>query len=78
MNATDLQAKLATLALGETLLLSTIEVERAFLYERTSENRRAVATALAALYRCRLAFCGPSDSQALFTRGDHLELRDFA
>ena len=71
MTAAELQAKLADLAPGETLLLSTIEVEKAFLYERTSEKRRAAATALAAWYRCSLAICGPGESQVLFTRRDN-------
>jgi hypothetical protein len=77
MTAAELQDKLADLAPGETLLLSTIEVEQAFPYERTPEERRAAATALAAWYRFSLAVCGPGESQILSTRHDDLEAANF-
>ena len=77
MTAAELQEKLADLAPGETLLLSTIEVEQAFPYERTPEERRAAAIVLAAWYRCSLALCGPGDNQIRFTRHDSLEAANF-
>jgi hypothetical protein len=62
---------------GVTLLLSAIKVEQAFPYERTSEERRAAATRLAAWYRCSLAVCGPGENQILFSRHDDLEIANF-
>jgi hypothetical protein len=70
MTAVELQAKLADLPPGETLLLSAIQVEQAFPFERTSDARRAAATSLAAWYRCSLAACGPGEGQILVTRHD--------
>ena len=77
VTAAELQEKLADLAPGETLLLSTIEVEQAFPYERNSQERRAAAIVLAAWYRCSLALCGPGDNQVRFTRHDSLEAANF-
>jgi hypothetical protein len=68
MKATDLQNRLAHLAPGETLLLPATEIEQAFPYYLTSEERRAAATRLAAWYRCSLTVCGPGKSHILFTR----------
>jgi hypothetical protein len=68
MEATDLQNRLAHLAPGETLLLPATEIEQAFAYERTPEERRAAAARLAAWYRCSLTVCGPGESQILFIR----------
>jgi hypothetical protein len=68
MTALELQAKLADLAPGETLLLSAIQVEQAFPYERTPEERCAAAARLAAWYRCSLTVCGPGESHILFVR----------
>jgi hypothetical protein len=73
MKSTDLQHKLAHLALGETLLLPSTEVEAAFHAFPTSKERRDAAAALAVLYRCSLTVCGPAGSQILFTRHDSLE-----
>ena len=77
MTAAELQAKLADLAPGETLLLPTIDVEQAFADERTLEERRAAAIVLAAWYQCSLALCGPGESQIRFTRHDDLEATNF-
>jgi hypothetical protein len=68
MKATDLQIRLAYLAPGETLSLPVAEVEEAFHFYTTSEERRDAALALAVLYRCTLTVCGPGESQILFTR----------
>jgi NADH:ubiquinone oxidoreductase subunit E len=73
MKATDLQARLAHLGPGETLLLPATEVEEAFHFYTTFEERRDAALALAVLYRCTLTVCEPGGSQILFTRHDGLE-----
>ncbi len=78
MTAAELQDRLANLAPGETLLLSTIEGEQAFPNERTSEERRAAATVLAAWYGCSLMVCEPGKSQILFTRHENFSLSNFA
>jgi hypothetical protein len=78
MEATDLQNRLARLAPGETLLLPVSEVEQAFHFYPTPKERRTAVVKLAALYQCRLTVFGTGESQILFTRHDHLELRDFA
>ena len=71
MNSTDLQDKLVHLAPGETLLLPAAEIEQALCDYPTPEERRKAAVNLAALYQCSLVFCGPGESQALFTRHDN-------
>jgi hypothetical protein len=77
MNGTDLQARLAHLASGETLLLPAAEIEQALRFYPTPEERREAAVRLAALYQCSLVFCGAGESQALFTRHDHLQTANF-
>jgi hypothetical protein len=77
MEATDLQNRLAHLAPGETLLLPATEIEPAFPYDLSSEERRAAAARLAAWYRCSLTVCGPGESQILFTRDGELEAVNF-
>jgi hypothetical protein len=71
MNGTDLQARLAHLAPGETLLLPAAEIEQALRFYPTPKERREAAVTLAALYQCSLVFCGADESLALFTRHDH-------
>jgi hypothetical protein len=71
MKPDDLQDRLARLRSGETLLLPAAEVEQAFASYPTLEERRAAVARLAALYHCRLTFCGPGESQILFTRDNH-------
>jgi hypothetical protein len=70
MNATDLQAGLARLAPGETLLVSGAEVERAFNSYPTPEERWAAAALLAALYRCGCRVWGTDRRHILFIRHD--------
>jgi hypothetical protein len=72
MKPDDLQDRLARLRSGETLLLPAAEVEQAFASYLTLEERRAAIARLAALYHCRLTFCGPGERQILFTRNNHL------
>jgi hypothetical protein len=73
MKVNDLQDRLARLRSGETLLLPAAEVEQAFASDYpTLEERRAAIARLAALYHCRLTFCGHGESQILFTRNNHL------
>ena len=68
MNATELQNRLASLAPGETVMLPVAEIEWAFHSYPTPEERHAAAAGLAAWYGCSVAFCGPNESQILFTR----------
>jgi hypothetical protein len=68
MKAKDLQHRLASLAPGETLLLPAAEIEQAFHFYPTAEERRLAAVRLAELYRCSLTVCGPGESQILFIR----------
>ncbi|WP_201864777.1 hypothetical protein [Microvirga soli] len=72
MNTTDLQNRLARLVSGETLLVLAAEIEQAFDFYPSPEQRREAAGDLAALYQRSILFCGPGESQALFTRQDHL------
>jgi hypothetical protein len=72
MKATDLQNRLAHLVPGETLLLPAVEIEQAFDFFPTPEERRAAAITLAELYRCSLTFCGRGESQILVTRHDNI------
>jgi hypothetical protein len=58
MKATDLQNRLARLALGETLLLPMAEIEKAFHFYPTPKERRAAAVKLAEWYRCSCRFWG--------------------
>jgi hypothetical protein len=78
MKATDLQIRLARLAPGETLLLPVAEIEQAFHFYTTSEERRIAAVRLAELYQCSLIVCGPGESQILFTRHENLPPMNFA
>jgi hypothetical protein len=71
MKPDDLQDRLARLRSGETLRLPATEVEQVFASYPTLEECRAAVTRLAALYHCRLTFCGPGESQILFTRDNH-------
>jgi len=77
MNATDLQNQLAQLRPGEALQLSMAEIEQAFHFCPTLEERHAAATQLAALYRCRLLFREPDLSQILITRSEDPESLNF-
>jgi hypothetical protein len=52
MNGTDLQARLAHLVPGKTLLLPTAKIEQALVFYPTPEERREAAVTLAALYQC--------------------------
>jgi hypothetical protein len=78
MEATDLQIRLARLAPGETLLLPAAEIDQAFHFYTTSEERRNAAVRLGWLYQCSLTVCGPGESQFLFTRHEHRSPTNFA
>ena len=68
MKATDLEDRLASLGPGETLVFSVAEIEQAFQFCPTREERYAAATRLAALYGCSLLLRGPDARRILVTR----------
>ena len=78
MKAMDLQIRIANLVPRETLLLLMAEVEEAFHYYVTLEERRNAAATLAELYQCSFTVCGPGESQILVTRHEHQSPRKIA